>query len=239
MNAPATDHLDALKADAASADVVVFASRISDVRDIVARMEDLEIPHRLVIMAMGEADQRHRFHVLEEWTGWRTLPQVFVNGQFIGGPRELLRHRRLQGHAPGAGAWLGYLGLVPFALALAGMLFGEPGAREYFARQFLAYGAVILSFVGAVHWGVALSGARRRPAARMLVSVLPALVAWAALLLPPAPAAWLLLAGFVGVRIWELTERGRSGLPDWYLKLRSRLTGAVALFLVVFAVAAP
>lgn len=236
--APGTDHLDALKADAASADVVVFASRISDVRDIVARMEDLEVPHRVVTMAMGDGEQRDRFHVLEEWTGWRTLPQVFVNGQFIGGPWELLNHRRLQGHAPVAGAWLGYLGLVPFAVALAGMLLGDAGARSYFAHQFIAYAAVILSFVGAVHWGVALSGTRRRPALRMAVSVLPALLAWAALLLPSAAGAWLLLAGFLGVRAWEFTGRGRSGLPEWYLVLRTRLTGIVALFLIVFAVAA-
>jgi glutaredoxin len=237
MTGPATEHLDALKADVTSARVVVFASRITDVREILLRFEELGIDHRLVTMAMGDASQRDRFHVLEEWTGSGTLPQVFIDGHFIGGPKELFAHRAMQGQRPAAGAWLGYLGLIPFAVALAGVLLTDGSTADYFAHQFVAYGAVILSFVGAVHWGVALGGGPA-PARRMVVSVLPALAAWAALLLPPPNGAWLLIIGFLALRAWEATGGASRGLPAWYLHLRTRLTAGVTLLALAFALAA-
>lgn len=232
-----TDHLDALRRDASSAPVVLFVSRITDVRELLARLDEVGIEYRIVTMAMGDAASRDRFHVLEEWTGHKTLPQVFLDGRFIGGPTELLAHPRLAGGVPRAGVWVGYAGLVPFVAALLGFLLGGDGREEYFARQFIAYGAVILSFVGAVHWGIALgSGAMR--VMRLSFSILPALLAWAALLLPTAPAAWLLLAGFVLLRGWEASPPVAGTLPHWYRALRTRLTTVVGLLLLTFALAA-
>ena len=229
-----TDHLDALRRDASSAPVVLFASRITDVRDLVTRLDELGLDYRLVTLSMGDRAARERFHVLEEWTGHHTLPQVFLDGRFIGGPTELLAHPRIAGGVPQAGQWLGYAGLIPFAAALLGVLLGDAQRQAYFAQQFIAYGAVILSFVGAVHWGLALVGGRMR-AMRLSMSILPALLAWAALLLPATAAAWLLLAGFVALRAWEAGPPVAATLPGWYRQLRTRLTGAVALMLLVFA----
>lgn len=233
-----TDHLDALRRDSSSAPVVLFASRITDVRELIARLEELGIEHRLVTLSMGDAQSRDRFHVLEEWTGHHTLPQVFLDGRFIGGPTELLAHPQLAGGVPEAGRWLGYAGLIPFVAALLGYLVGGASRQPYFAHQFIAYGAVILSFVGAVHWGVAL-GAGAMQVMRMSISILPALLAWAALLLPAGTAAWLLLAGFVALRAWEASPPVASTLPNWYRELRTRLTAAVAALLLVFALVAP
>lgn len=232
-----TDHLDALRRDASSAPVVLFASAITDVRELVARLDDLDIEYRVVTLAMGDRLARDRFHVLEEWTGHRTLPQVFLDGRFIGGPTELLAHPRLAGGAPEAGRWLGYAGLIPFAAALLGFLVSGEARAAYFAHQFLAYGAVILSFVGAVHWGLALSSGRLQ-VMRLSFSILPALLAWAALLLPLRPAAWLLCAGFLALRAWEASPPVARTLPGWYRALRTRLTAAVALMIVAFALAA-
>ena len=232
-----TDHLDALRRDAASAPVVLFGSRITDVRELAARLDELEIEHRIVTMSMGDAAARDRFHVLEEWTGHKSLPQVFLDGRFIGGPTELLAQPRLAGGAPAAGRWLGYAGLIPFAAALLGFIISSDLRQDYFARQFIAYGAVILSFVGAVHWGVALGGGRM-PVMRMSISILPALLAWAALLLPTEAAAWLLLAGFVVVRAWEASPPVVDTLPAWYRRMRTHLTVGVLLLLLSFALAA-
>ena len=232
-----TDHLDALRRDATSAPIVLFASQLTDVRELVRRLDELELGYRVVTMSMADSAARDRFHVLEEWTGHRTLPQVFVDGRFIGGPTELLAHPRLAGGVPQAGQWLGYAGLLPFVAALAGFLLSDAARQQYFAQQLLAYGAVILSFVGAVHWGIALASGRLR-IMRMALSVLPALLAWAALLLPAAAGAWLLLAGFLALRAWEASGPVADTLPAWYRRLRTRLTGAVVLVLLVFALAA-
>jgi glutaredoxin-related protein len=232
-----TDHLDALRRDASSAPVVLFGSRITDVRELVARLDELEIEHRIVTMAMGDAASRDRFHVLEEWTGHKTLPQVFLDGRFIGGPTELLAHPRLSGGAPTAGRWLGYAGLIPFVAALLGVALGGEARQVYFANQFIAYGAVILAFVGAVHWGVALGSGRMR-VMRMSISILPALLAWAALLLPVVTAAWVLLAGFIAVHAWEAGPPVASTLPAWYRHVRTHLTLAVGALLLLFVLVA-
>jgi glutaredoxin len=232
-----TDHLDALRRDAQSAPVVLFASRITDLRHLVSRLEELDIEYRLVTLSMADTASRDRFHVLEEWTGCRTLPQVFLDGRFIGGPSELLAHARLAGSVPRAAHWLGYAGLIPFVAALLGFTLGGETRQEYFAQQFVAYAAVIFSFVGAVHWGLALHSGRTSTM-RLSISILPALLAWAALLLPAVAAAWLLLAGFVVLRAWEASPPVATTLPPWYRQLRTRLTIAVTLLLLLFALAA-
>jgi glutaredoxin len=232
-----TDHLDALRRDATSAPVVLFASRITDLRHLVSRLEELDLEYRLVTLSMSDRASRDRFHVLEEWTGCKTLPQVFFDGRFIGGPTEMLAHPRLAGGVPRAGQWLGYAGLIPFVAALLGYVLGGEGRQEYFADQFVAYGAVILSFVGAVHWGLALNSGGTSTM-RMSMSILPALLAWAALLLPAAAAAWLLLAGFLMLRAWEASPVVSVTLPAWYRGLRTRLTAAVGVLLLLFALAA-
>lgn len=231
------DHLDALRRDASTAPVVVFASRITDVRELVTRLDELGIEHRFVTLSMGDPVSRDRFHVLEEWTGHKTLPQVFLGGRFIGGPTELLAHPRIAAGEARAARWIGYAGLIPFVAALLGFLASGEARQAYFANQFIAYGAVILSFVGAVHWGLALNSGGMR-IMRLAFSVLPALLAWAALLLPVAVAAWLLLASFLLLRFWEASPPVALSMPAWYRGMRTRLTAAVVLLLLAFALAA-
>ena len=95
--------------------------------------------------------------------------------------------------------WLGYGGLIPFiVLAPISLLDSHHGFT--WSDALFAYGAVILSFVCALHWGfsMALPGlddARR--VRTMLWSVVPSLMAWPALLLVPMEAAVLLVTGFV------------------------------------------
>ena len=150
---------------------------------------------------------------------------------------------------PATVAWLGYGGLLPFALLAAAT--GAGGSRSlqvaaplqvggpllvHGGPALFAYGAVILSFVGALHWAFAMTlpdlPAPRRNAV-FAWSVVPALLAWVALALAPAPAAVVLILGF-------LTQYGRdvaltrvTRLPAWYLPLRLRLTAVACLCLLV------
>jgi len=131
--------------------------------------------------------------------------------------------------------WLGSTGVMPF-VALA-ILTWVPGSHQSLAAQaLLAYGAVILSFVGALHWGLAMS---KQPVqgshgARLYVgSVVPALLAWVALLLPPGWAVAILLAGLWGHYAQDRRLARWWGLPDWYLPLRLALTSTASLALVL------
>jgi hypothetical protein len=130
---------------------------------------------------------------------------------------------------PGASA-LGYGGLVPFAAAVIGIVLLDGEMRALAARALLAYGAVILSFLGAVHWGLVLARPAADTARRLLGGVLPALAGWVALLLSTRFGLALLVVAFGGFWLYEHRVLGAGFLPLSYLGLRRDLTlGACAL----------
>jgi hypothetical protein len=135
---------------------------------------------------------------------------------------------------PPAAAWLGYGGAAPF-LGLAVAAGWGGGYTVQLTHALMAYGAVILSFVGALHWGFAMT-LRDFAAGRQALfvwSVVPALLAWVALLLAPLPAAVLMIGGFLAHYGWDVALARRSELPNWYLPLRLRLTTIACVSLSV------
>jgi hypothetical protein len=143
-----------------------------------------------------------------------------------------------QSKCPTYVAGLAYGGLLPF-IALA-ILQGADSARaSWWLAALVGYGAVILSFVGALHWGIAMTAltldARQRRVA-FGWSVLPALIAWGAIVLSGRGAALMLLSGFVLHWIQDIRLSGPAGLPAWYLPLRVRLTAVACMCLLWAAV---
>lgn len=136
-------------------------------------------------------------------------------------------------------AWLGYGGLLPF-LFLAIATWVDLGRALFWNQALVAYGAVILSFVGALHWGFAMSlndlGATRRQTV-FVWSVMPALLAWLALLLAPLAASCLLVAGFVAHYVQDLRLGRHASLPAWYRPLRLQLTSVAGVCLAAGALA--
>jgi hypothetical protein len=123
-------------------------------------------------------------------------------------------------HTLPAPAWLlGPAGLLPFGgLALLSAL-GEPWAP--FAL--LAYGATILAFLGAVHWGLALADGRAAWG-RMGLGVVPALIGWVALLLPEPSGLLVVALGLVGTAAVESWAARLGLVPGAYLRLRWMLS---------------
>lgn len=128
---------------------------------------------------------------------------------------------------------LGWAGLLPFVALAAAALLGPASQRGLFALALLAYGATIASFLGAIHWGLAMRGltpvqaqahAQAHAQAFPFVwGVVPSLLAWLALLAQPAPglvALALVLAGCFGV---DRATYPDYGLQQW-LPMRLALT---------------
>jgi hypothetical protein len=136
--------------------------------------------------------------------------------------------------------WLGLAGLLPF-LATALLAWTAPAEWRGVALYALAaYGAVILSFLGAVHWGLALGAPAAEAAVtapRLGFGVLPSLLAWFALLLPPWPGLTLLALGILGTAAVETLAAGHGLVPRPYLRLRWELSLGAALCLLVGAAA--
>lgn len=136
-------------------------------------------------------------------------------------------------------AWLGYGGLIPFlVLTPVSLLDYHYGAL--WSDALYAYGAIILSFIGALHWGLAMSLpelSERQRSALFLWSVVPALIAWPAVLFSPPIAAPLLVFGFIAHYLQDRRLARQASLTDWYLPLRLRLTSVAVVCLIagVFA----
>ncbi|NTV71868.1 MAG: DUF3429 domain-containing protein [Azonexaceae bacterium] len=131
-------------------------------------------------------------------------------------------------------AWLGYGGLIPFlTLMPASLLDHHHGA--VWSDALYAYGAIILSFIGALHWGLAMSLpelTERQRSAWFAWSVVPALIAWPAVLFSPPLAAPLLVVGFIAHYLQDRRLARQVSLPDWYLPLRLRLSCVAVVCLV-------
>jgi hypothetical protein len=128
---------------------------------------------------------------------------------------------------------LGLTGLLPFWACAAVAAFGQGAWAAAGLHAQIAYGAVILTFLGGVHWGVALRMEATPSWARLGWSVTPSLLGWAALLMPPLPALALLAAGLAIALAVDLKTLGEPVAPRWYAALRRILTaGALASLFV-------
>ncbi|MGD1878131.1 MAG: DUF3429 domain-containing protein [Kiloniellaceae bacterium] len=126
---------------------------------------------------------------------------------------------------------LGLAGLLPFLACAAAAWAAGDRAYVIIVNLQMAYGAVILSFLGAVHWGLALAQNDAGNWRRLGLSVLPALAGWLALMIPNALGLLLLAVGFVGVFFADRRSVAAGRAPAWYKALRKPLTLVVVLCL--------
>ena len=122
---------------------------------------------------------------------------------------------------------LGAAGLIPF-LFLSGALLVDADFASKIARQALmAYSIAILSFMGAVHWGLAMED-QSLPGIqlwrRYTVSIIPPLAATATIFIPASfQFVWLGVC-FVCLLVYDLFAVSRAEAPQWYPRLRWPLT---------------
>jgi hypothetical protein len=126
-----------------------------------------------------------------------------------------------------------YAGVAPFLLCLLGVgLFPGYEQRELAQRVAVAYGAVVLTFVGGVHWGLALAGRLQWRPVRLVGAVAPAIVAAAAVVVGGQRGLALLVVGLGVFWLYEHREVGRE-LPDEYVSLRRNLSLGACILLAL------
>jgi hypothetical protein len=139
---------------------------------------------------------------------------------------------------PLAALILGLSGAIPFvSLALAfalgqGELLGFPVLLAV-----IGYGAVILSFLGGIRWGAALQADPTVQPIQFTLAVIPSLIGWMALLMPPVMAPSILLIAMMAQGISDIAAAQLRRLPPWYGRLRLILTMIVSLSLLVVVAA--
>jgi hypothetical protein len=140
---------------------------------------------------------------------------------------------------------LGYASLVPFVLLSALLWMVRPDVQGFVAIALTSYAAVVASFLGGVHWGIAArlppssSHASSQSQAKFhwLWGVAPSLLAWVALVMPAY--ARLPLMGLVIALCYAVDHYAYppAGWGAW-LPLRLRLTVVAVLSCVVGAATA-
>ena len=233
-------------------EVVAITSGLTDLREAEALLEQ-RLPGRWLRIewGMGSAANRARFHEVQQASGFPMLPMFIGRNGVIGGLPELRCHLDTPG-APTAAVSaarsddpmpllqaLGYGGLIPFAFFGVAAWFGAGDWQAFALHALAVYAAVILSFLGAIHWGLSLLDRDHRvfgwPAPAW--AVLPSIVAWAALLLPKTAGLIVLLLLFPLVLWLDRASLRALPLPPGYLTLRGYLTLGAVLFLLSGTVA--
>ncbi|RDA84174.1 hypothetical protein CP532_3903 [Ophiocordyceps camponoti-leonardi (nom. inval.)] len=100
----------------------------------------------------------------------------------------------------------------------------------------LGYGAVIISFLGAIHWG--LEYAEKQPSVartrwRYGVGVAASVVAWPTVLMPVEHALTAQFMAFVALYFIDSRATARGWAPPWYNTYRFLLTAIVGLAILI------
>lgn len=122
-------------------------------------------------------------------------------------------------------ALLGWSGTLPFVLAVVAAAL-MPRWAGLAAAAFVAYGAVILSFLGGARWGRALAG--DVGPGRFVEAVLPSLIGFAALLL--LHTQWIALALLAaGFAVWLVIDQRDPLWSPAYKRMRLGISVVVLL----------
>ncbi len=138
-------------------------------------------------------------------------------------------------------AWLLTLsGTIPFAVLAIVLVFAphDFAQLDLVETALVTYGAVILSFIGGIRWGVALTRAEGRSATQVFVlSVLPALIGWGSVFVDQ-PMSYIILAiAFFLHGIWDYGAWCTDVIQEWFVKLRMIETALVIVSLLIAAIA--
>ena len=133
---------------------------------------------------------------------------------------------------------LGFGGLVPFAGCAVLMYSGSPSASIVALFANAVYGAVILSFVGAVHWGLTMR--EDRSPYWDVLSITPAILGGLAIVLLDIKISLLALA-IAFTLAWSVDRQAslRGLIPTWYMQMRHILTAGATISLLATAFAPP
>ncbi len=125
--------------------------------------------------------------------------------------------------------------LVPFVTGALGLWVTPEAWRMWVMDELLAFAAVILAFMGAIHWGLAMRAdeTSNNAPVQLGLSVIPPLLGWFALSLPidfAIPVFFFAFGTLYFADIWAV----KHGLaPTWYPQLRRPISLVVIASMII------
>lgn len=131
---------------------------------------------------------------------------------------------------------LTYLGALPFGIGMILLMNGV--YQEKVSHILCAYGAIIVSFICGIHWGIGMTHQGKKTTWLLASSNGITLIAWGCLIFPSPPIA-LMTLGFclfflllIDQKLYTLNQT-----DEWFIRMRRRVTGLVILSLAVSVIA--
>lgn len=134
---------------------------------------------------------------------------------------------------------LGFAGLAPFVCLSLWLYAIAPDHewRDGTILLLLAYGAVILSFLGGARWGLALAGRHGDAPVDFAAAMAPPLIGWVSVFIPVPYAFAILAVAFAAQGAWDTLAVHAGKAPGWYGDLRTILTVVVVATMIVAFIA--
>ena len=129
---------------------------------------------------------------------------------------------------------LGYAGLLPFVTLTLMLWFADADFGGAVAMALAGYGAVIASFLGGVHWGIAQCLPANAARFHTLWGVVPSLMAWVSMIMPRSVQLPLIALVLLVCYVVDRRNYPRVGLAAW-LPMRLRLSAVAILSCVLGA----
>lgn len=132
------------------------------------------------------------------------------------------------------------LAIGPFNGLLSGFTSQLALPSWFFAHVLTVYGAIILSFLGGIRWGIAMVGVglANTRLQEIAWSTIPAIAGWVAVFLPRSEGLYFLAGCFLIQGFWDVRLVSADRVPQWYSTLRLVLTLLVVATVIVAGVLA-
>ncbi|NWG46305.1 MAG: DUF3429 domain-containing protein [Alphaproteobacteria bacterium] len=129
------------------------------------------------------------------------------------------------GQIPQPAAALGYAGALPVVILAVLVWAGSDAVAAFALPTLIQLTTIILAFMGGVRWGIAMAGPAGPRFGPLIVSILPALIAWPVMVIENRVVQMaLLVMAFAGLLVSDLRATRRGEAPAWYPGLRVPLT---------------
>ena len=136
-------------------------------------------------------------------------------------------------NVPKAPLFLGLSGIIPFIFLTIGIWFFPYDLKLFALYNLLNYSVIIISFLGAIYWGVAMRNEKKsfKP---YFISVIPSILSW--FMLMGFFSHYLLILVFIILTFFCIyfmdIKYVKSGFfPEWYGSLRKTISIIIVLTL--------
>lgn len=124
------------------------------------------------------------------------------------------------------------LGAIPFVAAVLAQIAGM--AHYHTAYLSLTYGAVIISFLSGIHWGLYITHAKAKRINLLVSSNILALLAWLSLLLLVPVTQYLIqITCFISLLLIDRQLAADGAIEAWFYQLRLQISSLVIICLLV------